>query len=151
MTERSVSHGAFTIERVYKASPARAFAAWATKAAKAAWFACHDEWVVSEHELDFRAGGSERLTTGPAGEPHTFDARYSEVIADARIVYAYDMWVAGTLISVSVATVEFHPHGSGTRMVFTEQGAFLDGHTTVEEREEGTRLGFANLDRAIDG
>jgi uncharacterized protein YndB with AHSA1/START domain len=31
----------------------------------------------------------------------------------------------------------FRPEGSGTRMVFTEQGAFLDGHEMPRQREHG--------------
>jgi hypothetical protein len=38
-----------------------------------------------------------------------------------------------------VATVEFHDSGCGTELVLTEQGAFLDGHETAAQREEGTR------------
>ena len=43
-----------------------------------------------------------------------------------------------TRISVSLATVEFTPVGdSGTRLVFTEQGAFLDGHEAPARRTQG--------------
>jgi hypothetical protein len=31
-------------------------------------------------------------------------------------------------------------------LVFTEQGAFLDGYDDVAGREEGTRIGLENLD-----
>ncbi|HEX6958499.1 MAG TPA: hypothetical protein VF194_10995 [Ferrovibrio sp.] len=41
-------------------------------------------------------------------------------------------------ISVSLATVEFKPAGSGTEMVFTEQAAFLDGYDDAGSRERGT-------------
>jgi len=41
-------------------------------------------------------------------------------------------------MSVSVATFEFVPDGGGTRLVLTEQGVFLDGLDTSEQREEGT-------------
>jgi len=34
--------------------------------------------------------------------------------------------------------VEFQPQGAGTRLVYTEQGAFLDGYDTSAEREHGT-------------
>ena len=40
-------------------------------------------------------------------------------------------------ISVSVATAEFKGERDGTRLVFTEQGAFLDGHETPAGREHG--------------
>jgi hypothetical protein len=48
------------------------------------------------------------------------------------------MFLEGTRISVSLATVEFTPVGDiGTHMVFTEQGAFLDGHESPAGRAEG--------------
>jgi hypothetical protein len=36
MTQRSVTHATFAIERTYDAAPARVFAAWATSEAKTA-------------------------------------------------------------------------------------------------------------------
>jgi hypothetical protein len=47
------------------------------------------------------------------------------------------MLLDGTRISVSVATAEFRPERAGTRLVFTEQGAFLDGHELPARRERG--------------
>ena len=38
------------------------------------------------------------------------------------------MHLDDTRISVSLATVELKPAGKGTRLIFTEQGAFLDGY-----------------------
>ena len=119
MTDRSVTHVTFVLERSYDASPARVFAAWA--------------------ELDFRVGGREVSRGGPKGGPvHTYEARYQDIVADERIVYSYWMHLDETLISVSVATVELQAEGSGTRLVLTEQGAYLDGHDTSAERQHGT-------------
>ncbi|TMG34851.1 MAG: hypothetical protein E6H88_14185 [Chloroflexi bacterium] len=56
-----------------------------------------------------------------------------------RIIFAYDMHVDDKRISVSLATVELEPKGAGTRLVFTEQGAFLDGYDDAGSREHGTR------------
>ena len=39
---------------------------------------------------------------------------------------------------MSLATVELRPAGAGTRLIYTEQGAFLDGHDKPQYREEGT-------------
>ena len=60
MTGTSTEHAALTIERQLKAPPARVFAAWADPTAKRQWFACHDEWVPLEYNLDFHVGGAER-------------------------------------------------------------------------------------------
>ncbi len=49
-------------------------------------------------------------------------------------------------ISVSLATVEFKPAGSGTRLTFTEQGVFLDGYDEPAAREHGTRALLDKLD-----
>jgi uncharacterized protein YndB with AHSA1/START domain len=139
MTERSVTHATFVVERTYDASPARVFAAWADPVAKARWFAGPDEWETTGCELDFRVGGREINRGGPSGGPvHTFEGRYHEIIPDQRIVYAYDMYLNQTRISVSLATVEFKPAGTGTRLIVTEHGAVFDGHDTSAQREHGT-------------
>ncbi|HEX2033441.1 MAG TPA: SRPBCC family protein [Chloroflexota bacterium] len=139
MTERSVTHATFVVERSYDASPARVFAAWADPAAKARWWAGPEEWGPTTHELDFRVGGRELSRGGPRGGPvHTFDAIYQDIVPNERIIYTYDMRLDETRISVSLATVELKPHGRGTLLVFTEQGAFLDGHEIPSRRREGT-------------
>jgi uncharacterized protein YndB with AHSA1/START domain len=48
--------------------------------------------------------------------------------------------VSGRLISVSLTTVEVRPDGDGTRLVFTEHGAFFDDLEDPAEREHGTGL-----------
>ena len=57
-----------------------------------------------------------------------------------RIVFAYDLLLDGRLISVSLTTVEVRPDGDGTRLVFTEHGAFFDDLEDPAEREHGTGL-----------
>jgi uncharacterized protein YndB with AHSA1/START domain len=131
---RSVTHATFAVERSYPATPARVFAAWADPTAKARWFGGSD-W---EHELDFRVGGRETSTGAMDGTVFTFSAQYQDIVPDERIVYAYDMHMGDDRISVSLATVELKPEGEGTKLVFTEQGAFLDGLDDPAQRESGT-------------
>ena len=140
MSQRSVTHATFTIERTYDAAPARVFAAYADPAAKARWFVGPDDWESSDHELDFRVGGREHVSGGPKGGPiHAYDAVYQDIVPDERIVSTYEMHMDQTRISVSLATTEFKPDGEGTRLVYTEQGAFLDGHDQSNYREQGTK------------
>jgi Uncharacterized conserved protein len=139
MTDRSVVHAMFRIERTYPVPPARVFAAWASLEEKARWFDGPEGFECYERSMDFRTGGAERLWgKHPGGRVSDFRAHYFEVIPDARIIYGYDMHVDGTRISVSLATVEFQPEGQGARLVMTEQGAFLDGYDDAGSREEGT-------------
>ena len=137
MNERSVVHDTFAIEREYDATPARVFAAWADPAAKARWFG--SKMKEGKFELDFRVGGTEiNSGTGPDGSVYTYEALYQDIVPDQRFVYSYDMHMDGARISVSLATVEFKPSGGGTRLIFTEQGAFLDGHDIPAQRAQGT-------------
>lgn len=149
MTERSTEHATFVIERTYDASPARVFAAWADPAAKVRWFGGPDEWE-SEHELDFRLGGREVNRTGPPGGPtYTYEARYHDIVPNERIAYAYTMDRDETWISVSLATIEFKPVDTGTRLIVTEQGVFLDGADKPEYREGGTKTLLDSLEAAL--
>ncbi len=140
MNERSVIHGTFVIERTYDATPARVFAAWASAGAKSQWFRGPDEWQRSEHELDFRVGGRERIRgRQPDGVTHTFEGRYHDIVPERRIVSTYDMYQDDRRSSVSLATVELRPEGAGTRLIYSEHGAFLDGLDNAASREAGTR------------
>jgi uncharacterized protein YndB with AHSA1/START domain len=139
MTARSVVHDTFTLERRFDATPARVFAAFADPAAKALWFVGPPGWEQKEATFDFREGGRETNVGGPVGGPtHSFVATYTDVVDNERIVYTYEMALDGQRISVSVATVELRPEGAGTRLVLTEQGAYLDGLDGPKMRLEGT-------------
>jgi len=136
VSQRSVVHDTFVIERRYDVVLERVYAAWADPAAKARWFG----GPGGEYALDFRIGGRElHRGSAPDGTVYTYDARYEDIVPDERIVFTYYMLMAEIRISVSVATVEFDHDGGGAHLVYTEQGAFLDGHDDPRQREEGTR------------
>jgi uncharacterized protein YndB with AHSA1/START domain len=70
-------------------------------------------------------------------------------VSERRIVYSYDMLADEVRISVSLVTIELLPDGTGTRLLFTEQGAFLDGHEAPAHREHGTGVGLDKLADAL--
>ena len=134
MRERSVEHATFAVERNYHAAPERVFAAWSDPDAKERWFGS----AKHEFELDFRVGGMElHRGVDERGSAYTFRAWYQDIVPRGRIVYTYEMLDGETRISVSLATVEFTRAAAGTRLILTEQGAFLDGHDTGARREHG--------------
>ena len=139
MEERSVIHATFSIERTYPTSPSRVFAAWSDPDTKRRWFGGSDE-APAPLELDFKVGGHEtNRGVGPDGKVYTYDARYADIVPDQRIVYSYEMYQDGTRISVSIGTVELEAVAGATRLIYTEQGAFLDGLDSSADREHGTR------------
>lgn len=146
MTERSVVHASFVIERRYDTNPSRVFAAFADPVAKRRWSACHDEGGLGEHDLDFREGGFETMRGAPGPEGiYAMRAVYHEIVPDQRIVYSYEMLRDEIRLSVSLVTLEFRGESAGTRLVFTEQAVFLDGHDTPQAREQGSGIGFDRL------
>jgi len=134
---RHVTHATFSLERSYPVPPARVFAAWADPAAKARWFTPRPD---SGHQLDFRVGGREVATGGPEGGPlMTFETFYRDIVPQQRIVYTSTLSTESDLVTVSLTTVEFRPgEDGGTRLVLTEQGAYLDGREEPAWREHGT-------------
>lgn len=138
MADRSVRHATFAIERTYEADLERVFAAFSEIEAKSSWFG-PGEGSKGTYELDFKVGGRELLEVStPDGTTYRFDATYQDIVPGSRIVYAYEMHRGDTRISVSLATVELERQGESTKLLFTEQGAFLDGQDTPSEREHGT-------------
>lgn len=139
MTKRSVVHAGFTITRRWKASPVRVFQAFADEAQKAKWFARADGLEILEKKFDFREGGHER-TKGrwQNGTVTQFDCFYQDIVENARIIYSYVMHLDGVKISVSQAAIELHPDGTGTKLVLTEYGDYLDGYDDNGSREHGT-------------
>ena len=133
---RHVTHATFSLERSYLAPPAKVFAAWADPAAKARWFT---PGPGSGHQLDFRVGGREVAAGGPEGGPlMTFETLYRDIVPDQRIVCTSTLSAETDLMTVSLTTVEFTPgEDGGTRLVLTEQGAYLDGREEPAWREQG--------------
>lgn len=152
MTKRSTTHATFVIEREYKATPARVFAAFADLKNKSKWFGGPEGWdVASAHKLDFRVGGAESVAGGPpGGAVHAYNATFWDIVENERIVSAYEMRLDQQRISVSLATTEIKPNGAGSRLIYTEQGVYLDGYDDAGQREEGTQQLFNNLEAFLN-
>jgi uncharacterized protein YndB with AHSA1/START domain len=136
---RSINHAQFTIEREVPVAPAVVFEAFADPAVKAKWFGSEEGWEQGETSIDFQVGGRE-INEGTYQKTMTsrFVATYTDIIDNERLVYTYDMWLNGSHISTSVATWEFEPTATGTKLTLVEFGAHLDGFDTGAQREEGT-------------
>jgi len=147
---RSVSHGSFSIERVWNATPAQVFKALTDPMAKAKWFAVGPGYTTLVREMDVRPGGHERVHgRWESGMVSRFDATYYDVIPNERLVYSYEMHLDHRKISVSLATFELKRAGAGTRLVMTEHGAFLDGYDDAGSREKGSAFLMDALEKSL--
>jgi uncharacterized protein YndB with AHSA1/START domain len=135
-----LTHGSFTLERVYPHPPERVFFAHADTAALRRWRVESEGFEVFEHTHDFREGGGEvsRFRFGQGPEIRC-EVRYHAIIPDRRIVTSYWMSMGGKLFSVSLLTIDMEPAAGGTRLTLTEQGAYIGEPGQLEGREEGTR------------
>jgi uncharacterized protein YndB with AHSA1/START domain len=149
---RAAVHSTFRLERVYKAPPARVFRAFAEAEAKRRWFVEGEGWEIFEYAADFRVGGREysrfSFQGGPAIENETV---FLDIVPDERLIFAYRMATEAGPMSASLTTIELVPEGSGTLLVQTEQGAYLDGSDDGTDRETGWRELLESLAREVEG
>jgi uncharacterized protein YndB with AHSA1/START domain len=154
---RSIKHDSFVIERILNYDVATIFRAWTDPKAKARWFnGPQDKWTEQLREMDVRVGGRERVIGRFAdGSESRFEALYFDVMPERRLVYTYDMYFQEKKISVSLASVEFvalgKDNGKGTKLIVTEQHAFLDGYEDSGNRKRGTLGLMENLELALAG
>ncbi|MGE0046324.1 MAG: SRPBCC family protein [Hyphomonadaceae bacterium] len=140
MAEQKVWHGTISIAREYRASPQRVFAALTLEDAKLRWFASGEGFETFEYSVESKEGGRE-IWRGAyqGGAEITNHGLYYDVVENERLIWAYEMHIGGARISVSLSTIELTPNGSGTRLMLTEQGAYLTGPGDIPSREQGLR------------
>ncbi|NIX76480.1 SRPBCC domain-containing protein [Microvirga terricola] len=142
MTLAKITHGSFTLERVYDAPLSRVFSAYTEAEARHRWLIRSNGWTVHEYRPaeQARSGATESSKFSPPGAETvlTNDTTFLDVQENDRVIIAYSMTVDGAPLSSSLLTTEFHAEGEGrTRLVLTEQGAYLDGN--IEGRAEGSK------------
>lgn len=149
MSDHSVAHGTFVIERTYNHPVEKVWAAWADGKLKQQWFGGGGDNPPKIFE--FKEGGRESTEGGiPGGATFNFDVTYQDIVPLSRILYSYDMHMDGKKISVSLAAIEFWPEENATRLKLTEYGLFLDGLDTVEQRKAGTTMLMGGLGSFLD-
>jgi uncharacterized protein YndB with AHSA1/START domain len=139
-----VVHSTFVVERTYPQSPERVFAAFAQPARKRRWYAEGDH-EIQEFEMEFRVGGGEkfryRFKQGHplAGSEIANESSYQDIVPEKRIVITSKMTLNGRPITITLVTFEFLSSGTGTELVLTNQGTFVDWADGAKMIEQGWR------------
>lgn len=154
-----LAHGTFVLERSYLASPERVFRAYADPVAFRRWFAEAPGAVILDWTHDFHVGGQgggRYRFGGPDRDVGFNETRFLDIVENRRIVFSY---VMGRELrderhreSASLATVELMVDGLGTRLTYTEQGAYFgeDGGAHIPLREAGCAQMLANLAQDLE-
>ncbi len=150
MAKRTTTHATFVIERDLPHPPTKVFAAYADPKKKVKWFGGPADWDRF-HEMDFRVGGKEIASGGPpGGVVHKMSGEYWDIVENQRIVMSYEMHLGATRISVSLGTTEIKSNGAGAKLIYTEQGAYLDGYDDAGQREHGTKELLGQLETFLN-
>jgi uncharacterized protein YndB with AHSA1/START domain len=153
-TEQAVVHSTFVIEKNYPQPPERVFAAFEQPSRKRRWYAEGDH-EIQEFEMEFRVGGSERFRYRfkeghpIAGSEIANESIYQDLAPEKRIVMSSRMSLNGKPIVVMIATFEFLAAGTGTELILTHQGAFIEWPDGPKMIESGWRALFDRLEKAL--
>ena len=104
MSEHSIVHATFTLERSYPVPAQRVFRAWADPGLKARWFAGDS----TGYQMEFRPDGIERNRAEHDGKEITWESLYREIVPNERIVYTSVLSENDTVVTASLTTVEIH-------------------------------------------
>ena len=137
-TNEAMKQGTVVVSRRFDAPRPVVFAAWTGLEHRRQWFA-GPGWKEIERSVDFRVGGIE-IARGrfENGIETIYTARFHVIEPNERLIYDFDMHVAGAHFSVSLAGVEFNDVAGGTELTYTEAGCFLVGEYDAEGRAQGT-------------
>lgn len=150
MNKQEILHSTFVLERSYPQPPERVFAAFSQPARKRRWYAEGDH-EIQEFEMDFRVGGIERFRYRfkeghpIAGSEIANESTYHDITPGCRIVWTSRMSMNGKSIMVMLATVELNAAGTGTKLVLTHQGTYIDWPTGAQMLEAGWQALFDRL------
>ena len=133
-----MKHDTLSITRQINAPRELVYETWTKLEHRRHWFV-GPAWTEIERSVDLKVGGREIAHGRFADGTETiYSARFHLIDPNVRLIYAFDMHVAGKLFSVSLAGVEFGETSTATELTYTEQAFFLDAEYGVESRTKGT-------------
>ena len=153
MTESTVLHDTFVIERAYPKARSRVFAYLSDPSKKQRWYGGMGDGA--SFEMDFREGGAE-VSSSIMGDQTPFpgatlanSGTFEDIVENVRVVLATSQTLAGRRITTSLITFELFDDGDGTRLVFTHQACFYEGSGGPDMRKGGWNFLLDRLGQAL--
>lgn len=143
MVEKTQTSQSLTLERTYKQSPEKVWAAWTNAQALKAWFFPADVPSVKIAKLDLKPGGEYRIefAAGKMGA-HTAVGKFREIVPSQRLVLTWN-W-EGQPAMDSVVTIDLKKTATGTHLTLRHDG--LPAPEAVMMHKEGWN---GILDRSV--
>jgi uncharacterized protein YndB with AHSA1/START domain len=141
-----VFHDTIVMERTYRASPARVFAAWRSVEARQRWSRPSPdvEFVYEQH--DFRVGGLDVARCGSPGDlRYCAEVRYMEIVEHTRIVFSERVTEADVARAAALIDVSMEAMGAETRMVVSMHVAAFDTPEMLQGYRDGWTPALDNL------
>jgi uncharacterized protein YndB with AHSA1/START domain len=136
------------MERTFKASPQRVFAAWESVEARQRWAAPTPEVRLQYVEADFREGGRDIVHCIETSKP-IWEAKvdYLDIQRDRRIVFSELVTGDGKRESVAMVSVELWPVSEGAHLHLTLQITAFDNAQMLDGYQFGWNAALDNLAR----
>ena len=146
LSRMSVVHDTVVLERIYKATPARVFAAWESIEARKRWSKPSPDTGIVYDAHDFRVGGKDIVRCGPANDLRFHaEVHYLNIVPGKRLIFSERISENDRPMATALLTVEFRAKGQDTHQVVTMQIAALDGSDMVSGYIEGWNPTLDNL------
>ena len=141
-----IAHATIVMERTYKASPTRVFAAWKDKEARERWQAPDETISIKFEAADFREGGRDVARCIEAdGAEFLATVYYLDIRRDQSIVFSENVAQGNANVSAALICVELYPVGESTRQLVTMQIASFDESGMEKGYEHGWGMALDNL------
>ena len=133
-----MKYGTLTLTRSINAPRELVFKAWTELDHRKHWFA-GPGWSEIKRSVDLRVGGQE-IAHGQFenGVETIYTSTFHHILPNERLIYAFDMHVAGEFFSSSLTGVDFITNNAKTELTYTEHCFFLGKEYDIEGRIEGT-------------
>ena len=148
---KPIAHATIVMERTYKASPTRVFAAWQNKEARERWQAPDETIRIQFEHMDFREGGRDVARCIEAdGAEFLATVHYLDIRRAECIVFTEAVAQANANLSAALISVELFPAGEGTRQLVTMQIASFDESGMEKGYEHGWGMALDNLAKEFE-